>query len=310
MSQQLEFDEYITPDGLTYSFHDARSGGGRWLTSFEGQGWPPVTLIEQRGPFQHGTTVLDYRLNPRTMTYIHQRRGCDRSAYWDIRADILNYLRPNRQTATTFGPGKLRKILPSGAKRDIDVWVIEGPRYEARSTAAWRETTVREALRFYAPDPTFYDPVQVSVELAVETCDGLIFPITFPITFCGSTESETDTVAYAGTWLAYPVIYITGPINDAVIRNLTTMEKLEFDYNIPAGRVVTVDLGYGRKTVRDDLNTNLISVLTTDSDLATFHVASDPEAPGGVNSFSLSGWGATVGVTSVRMTYYTRYIGI
>lgn len=311
--QQLEYDYYITPDGIEYSMRDAYAEypTARWVESFAGQGMPPITYITQRGPFQHGETVLDYRLNARTITYIHGRGGCDRSAYWAIRADMLNHLRPNRQTAGGMSPGRLRKILPDGTKRDIDAWIMAGPEFAARQIDRWRETTVREALRFYCPDPTFYDPDLVDVDLTGGFCTGLIFPFEFPFVFC-NTEGlvTTDSITYTGTWLAYPTITITGPLDKLLIRNITTDEKLEFDYFIPAGQSLTIDLAYGVKTVTDSTGTNRIGTLTTDSDLATWHLAADPEAPGGVNRLGIAGSSTVPGTTALNMRYYTRYIGI
>ncbi len=117
-------------------------------------------------------------------------------------------------------------------------------------------------------------------------------------------------IPYTGTWLTYPKIIITGPLNDAVITNQETGDKLQLDYHIPSGRTVTIDLSYGVKTVVDDLGTNLIGVLSSDSDLATFHIAPDPEANEGVNHISVAGTGESAGTTQVEVQFYNRYIGI
>ncbi len=122
--------------------------------------------------------------------------------------------------------------------------------------------------------------------------------------------TDTQIINYVGTWKSLPVLIITGPIFTPRIDNLTTGEKLEFSSNIAAGRVVTIDLAYGVKSVTDDLGNNLIGQLTTDSDLATFHIAPDPEAPNGVNQIQIQGGGAVPGETSVELRYFTRYFGI
>lgn len=308
---QIEFDYYITPDGLTYSFHDNRltEDSVRFLMLFSGQGMPGISLLQQRGPFQNGVTVLDYRLSPREIIFVHRRRGCDREGYWDIRADILNHLRPNRQAAGQFLPGKLRKILPNGAVRDIDVYASAGPVFEPRTLDRWDEAGVMETLRFFAPDPTFYDPALTQTVVQVQSCDNLVFPFQFPFAFCGGGLIQTDTITYTGTWLSLPTIVIQGPARGALIRNLTTGEKIEFARAIPAGTTVTLDLRYGYKTVTDQLGANWIGGLTEDSDLATFHLAPDPEAAGGVNILSASVSGAS-SETLITMSFYARYIGI
>ena len=80
-------------------------------------------------------------------------------------------------------------------------------------------------------------------------------------------------------------------------------------YTLAAGVTVTFDLRYGYKTVTDNLGNNLIGTLTTDSDLATWHLAPDPEAPGGVNSIAVSGFYGSAD-SSIQILYKTRYIGI
>lgn len=304
-NRQQEFDYLITPDGLTYNFDDRKA---RFLMTFTGQGMPPLSYITQRGPFQHGETFLDYRLNPRVITYIHRRKSCNRQGYYDLRADMLNYMRPNRQAANSFLPFQLRKVLPDGSKRDIDVFFQGGLDFAPRALDRWDETDVQEVIRWVAPDPTFYDPEVVIFDATGAFCNNLIFPATFPITFCGSGGTASDTFTYTGTWLSNPIIYATGRIRDLVIRNLTTGEKIEMNYTIPSGVTVTIDTRYGHKTVSDSLGNNLIGSLSTDSDLATFHIAPAPEAPGGVNQLSITGKQNDSSVQIV-LRYYTRYIG-
>lgn len=311
MGQQLEFDSYISPDGEEYSFHDQKSGhpSGRWLMSVAGMGMPDIDYIEQSGPYQHGSTILDYRLRPRTLTYLHSRSARSRDDYWDMRADVINYLRPNRQAANAMALGKLRKILPDGSKRDIDALVISGPVFSARDTKAWREWMMQEPIRFYCPDPTYYDPTPTALDLSASFCDDLIFSFDFPFVFCHEGEGYSDTVTYTGTWSTYPTFSIVGPVNDLVIRNVTTDETLSFTRHLGASDSLTITLSYGNKTIVDNSGANWIGALSTDSDLATWHIAPAPEAPGGVNQLLISGYGTNAN-TAAWISYYTRYIGI
>lgn len=301
----LEFDYYRTPDGVLYDLSNFEL---RWLLSQSGEGMPPIDYRTQRGPFQHGVTLLDYFLKPRVVQAVAQRQATCRQDYWDMRADMLNYLRPNRQAANTLAPGQLRKIMPDGTTRDLDVLIQSGPGFEGRG-ADWEEWSVQELLRFTAFDPVFYDPTQQSLTFILAATNNLVFPITFPIQFGGSVLDYVQTVTYAGTWLSYPSIILTGPLNTAIVENQTTGESITFTYNIPAGRVVTIDLAYGAKTVADDLGTNLIGNIDPASDLATFHLAPDPEAAGGVNTLHLTASGLT-GDSGISLIWYARYIGI
>lgn len=279
---------------------------GRWVISDTGTGTPPIDYVVQRSPFQDGATVKGFFLQPRTVTLLIRHGFCSRDAYWTGRAGILDALRPNRQLVPTgVLPGILEKTLPSGEQRRLDVYIAVGPAFEPSKPGSWSEWDFREVLNFTAYNPVWYDAAQSN--LVAFAGSELVFPITFPIIF-EALLSET-TIHYLGTWLEYPTIMITGPISAPVIDNLTTGERIGLDYNIPAGVTVSIVLTPGYKTVTDNLGNNLIGAVTTDSDLATFHLAPDPEAPGGMNDIRIGGGGTTAG-TSLRISWYARYFGI
>lgn len=301
---------YITPSPESRVFelvtpHDP----GRWVISFSGFGTPPIEYITQRGPFQDGETVKDFFLRPRVVQLLIRHNFTNRDAWWDGRARLLDEIRPNRQsTATAVVPGTLRMILTDGSVRDLNVFISEGPRFEPRQSNQWDEWSFQEVLRFIAHNPIAFDPTQITFTFAIVLDSDLVFPITFPIEFGSGEVDVSSSINYTGTWLSLPVVVITGPLEDVRIDNLTTGEKLELSANVAAGRTVTIDLTEGVKTVTDDLGNNLIGTLTSDSDLATFHIAPSPEAPLGVNSMRLQGKHPSA-ATSVQIRYFTRFYG-
>lgn len=316
--QPAEFDVYIAPDGAEYTFDN---GADKLLMSFTGYGMPGIAYLRQSGPFQHGETLLDYRLQPRMVQLEHRRQACDRQGYWENRADVLNYLRPNRQAPKSFALGKLRKILPDGSKRDLDVLIQQGPVFAAQTAESGEWLGFTEVVQFVAPDPTFYDPTLHWTVWTLESFGGLIFYespdwtdyLTFDdagILFGTDAVTAAANITYAGTWLSYPTIYIDGPLSTPTITNTTTGEKIVMAYDVAAGELVTITLPYGNKAVKNNASTNLIGTITDDSDLATFHIAPDPEAAGGVNVLSVQGNGGVLGQTAVRLSYQTRFIGI
>lgn len=317
---QIEFDYFIPPDVTVYtdgtiaeadkpkvfSLHD---NSKRALMSFTGWGMPSIEYITQRGPFQHGVTLLDYRLEPRVLQYVYRQIGDCREDYWDMRYLLLNAIRPNRGVGACITPGRLRKILPNGEIRDLMVMLEKGPPFRAR-TGDWDEWAITETLRFIAHDPIVLDPVRNSASWTLGTpTDQLVFPITFPIVFGPAIIDETLDVTYAGNWLTYPTIVITGPLNGPIIENQSTDEILEIGWDIPAGKTLTINLAYGVKSVIDSDGTSRIGTLSTDSDLATFHIAPDPEVASGVNTLLVTGSAATA-TTAVVVNWYDRYIGI
>lgn len=313
----LEFDEYISPapESQVFNLHDAEV---KFIMSGTGRGMPPIEYITERGPLQHGESLIDYRLRPRLITMVTRRKFPCRQGYWDGRNDLLDALRPNRQAIGEFNPGVLRKILPDGSMRDIEVMIESGPAFEPRATDRWDERAFTEILRFVAYDPTFYDPVTQAEQWVLLVDDNLIFyeapahtdRLVFPIWFTGVVISAYQDVTYLGTWLSYPTIVVTGPANNFKIENITTDEKLELvGYDITAGEIVTFVTEYGKKSVTNQGGDNLLPYLTTDSDLATFHLEPDPGAAGGLNQMYVYASGATP-ATQVVIYWRSRFIGI
>lgn len=131
-----------------------------------------------------------------------------------------------------------------------------------------------------------------------------------PAAIDGTSISASKTITYTGSFSEYPVITITGPITDPVLTNVSTGDVLDFTgITISAGNSYTIDCRFGYKTVKNSAGTNKIADLTSDSDLATFHLGADPEVSGGANALTLSGT-STDANTQVTVAYYNRYVGL
>lgn len=317
--RQIEWDYYLPPDAsvntdgtvaeddrdLVYSFHN---NADRALLSFTGWGMPDIEYITQRGPYQHGRTIVDYRLQPRVVQYTYRQTGGCRDDYWDNRYGLINAIRPNRGAPGCVERGRLRKVLSDGSVRDLYVMVERGPRFQARGTD-WDEWSITETIRFVAHDPVVFNPALQSASWTISSTSQLVFPITFPI-FFGSEIIDSDLdITYDGTWLTYPIITIVGPLHGTIITNESTDEVIRFEYDIPAGTTITMNLDYGVKTVVDQDDTSLIGSVGADSDLATFHIAPAPEVAGGVNTITVQGSNADAN-TAVTISWLDKYIGI
>ena len=288
-----------------YSFHD---NGERALMSFMGWGMPTIDYITQKGPFQHGLTVIDYRLQPRVVQMVHRRTGGCREDYWDHRALFVNALRPNRGTSSCLQRARLRKVFEDGSKRDLFVMIEKGPSFEPRGSN-WDEWSITETIRFIAHDPIIFNPTQQSESWVLDPSSELVFPIAFPIFFGSSILNDTLNVTYDGTWLTYPVITIVGPLNGARIKNNSTDEEIALNFDVPPATTITINLNYGAKTVVDQDGTSYIGSVSSDSDFATFHIAPDPEVADGINELVVEGSNADAN-TAVTIAWYDKYIGI
>lgn len=283
----------------------------------EGTGMPPIEYITDRGPFQHGVSYNDFFLQPRIVQYRLRQDFCSARAYQDGRDALLYLLRPGR--SPTVPTGKLTKYLPNGGIRTLDVCILEGPAFRAKTPNKWDEWGIDEILRFIAFDPIYYDPNRKVAVVVSCVADVDNFPYTFPFYFAQSCQltfpasfpiifngwDRTIDINYTGSWQEYPTIEIRGPAGPFIrITNETTGQVLTLtDLMIGDGEVVTITLAYGSQLVTGPNGENLLSHVAASSSLADF--ALQP----GVNTMRVvlrSGGGDA----TVTFRYYHRFIGL
>lgn len=268
-------------------------GKQRFIMSEEGTGMPEIEYITQRGPFQHGETHLDYFLRPRVIQFqIRCWTSCF-TEYWKERTRYLDALRPN------LGEGTLRARLQDGTRRDIKAYIQQGPDFEKASERGWDEWSFTTTIRFICNDPTWFDPAIKT--LTQDSFGGLVFPITFPITF--DENIYQANVTYAGTWPSAPTITLTGPMSSVIITNVTTGKVIQFSHSIDVGETVTITLQYDNVSAGNNLGENLMPYLTAASNLTDFFI--EP----GVNTIKINALG-TGAASQVQLSWYERYIGL
>lgn len=323
---------------------------GRYVLSVSGLGLPPIDYPSQRGPFQHGTTVLDYFLEPRVLQLALRQRLPDRGSWWGNaipnpasavsappygqgRGGLLNALRPNRAPTAAISnwrPGRLRfyrSPLPSRPfagqstidlsgklqpeMLDIDVLVTEALSGITPQPGVWDSHGFTDIVRFLAPDPVLYWPVQQSEDMLSGVTGAW-----------GPTSIDLD---YFGTWADYPIITVDDTGGGAVSLSSLLLEMLRnggveqtVDLTATTGtanyEVFTFDFRYGYKLVYATRagfpDINLMPYLSADSDMATFRLEPYPvAASGGVNTLRITATGVTP-TTRIRINWMCRYIGI
>jgi hypothetical protein len=270
----------------------------------EGLAMAPIRRLSERGPLQHGTTDLGFRLDPRKfMLTLTTPPAAGLDVLYNNRKTLINIFKP----LTTI-PIQIEYTLANGDVRQLDCFVDGDFRIDETDRQGFMQ---KVGISLMAPDPTFYDPTPqtLSFILPVGTNPTTV-PLAVPM-YVGSTNiNQTTAFPYVGTWQTNPVITITGPISSPVITNQTTGEKLDFTGTlILNGDVWTIDTRYGYKTVKDSSGNNQIAALSDDSNLSTFHLDVDPVAAGGINNINITN-GAATQYTSVVLSFYNRYIGI
>lgn len=322
MADPQEFDQYITPDGDTYAL-TLRGSQNRLLSSGEDIQNGLLGYGSVKGPLQDGDTVTWLRLDARTVQMTISNQECSREEYWDRRATLLDRFRPNRWIAGPYTrpePGTLRRLLPDGDYRDLLVFLQSfeftgaapdqgpAPKWPLTAQVVWR-----------AADPLWYGPT-VSGSLALLGVGGLRFPVGFmppyaiwPLPsvnvwiFGGGYAAAAFQLTNLGTWHTFPVITIAGPLDFATVANITTGESITFNGAIGPGLTLTLDLTYGQKRAYDSAGTDYSGFL--DGDVGEFHIACDPEAPGGVNQIQITITGGGAG-SLVTVSFRSPYVGI
>lgn len=302
--------------------YNLSDGSLTWRIDEDGLGMTPVRRITERGPFQHGETDVGFRLEPRVIQLalgIYPGYGGTEADYYDLRDQLLRIFRPSQV------PIQLRYDLPNGVSRQIDCYFSGAMSFGSSDRTGYYQ---KIGIQLRAPDPTFYDPIANALTYNIGASSssggggpvtGFVVPLVFPFSVGASSSGsssgsivteQTRTIAYSGTWRTYPFLRIRGPFTNAVIVNEATGDKLDFTgTTIPSGGYYDIDCRYGYKTVVDHTGANKIATLTADSDLATFSLEADPEAPAGDNTISVSGTGLTE-LSEVYMTWTSRFVGI
>lgn len=279
------------------------TGAPTYLMGDTGLGMSPVRHITEQGPFQHGNTHIDTRLQPRYFALNLDFVAASFAEHYDSRASLLDIFKFVDDAI------KFEFSLENGDLRQIDGFYNGDLSFPSES----REWASQESVvEIYCPDPTFYDPIDSTITITIppdSIGSSWAVPMSVPTGVGTSTLDVATSINYTGSWLAYPIITIDGPFNTPIIQNVTTGETLAFKSGtvLAAGEQRIIDCRYGVKTVVDENGVNKIAELTDASDLATFHLSH--KTPDGNNDFEIAGSGADAN-TQVFIRWNERFIGI
>ncbi len=288
-ARHLKALNVIAEDGNSYALYTGQNPAD--LLALDGAGVASVRRITQRTPLQNGVTDRGFRLEPRKMTlalFISQ----DTEQLADAMRDKLAYI---------FGPSitplKLLATRLDNTQRQIDCFLdgtLDFPQSERLGPSQ------KVMIPLTAPDPTWYDPTQVSVTTSLSS---------LPVT----TSVYSAAGVTADDW---PVIEITGPITNPVVNHFPVGDSVDMTgVSIPGGETWVIDLRPGYKTVyRKSDNASRLYTVTTSSiryfgtiRMLNQKLAATYNQTG--NSFQVTGSGST-GASSFKLMYYKRYLSL
>jgi hypothetical protein len=286
---------------------DLTYGGLTFWDGRVGTGLVTARRITEQGPDQDGVSDLGFRLNQRTVGLVLTFTGANDTAVERKQERIYGLLKP-RDAAYS-----LRFRTPGrGRTYQIDCHTIDGPDFSSQEARdGLRAPLYRAAVQIYAPDPVFYDPVLRSQSFGLTGGGGAwAIPWAIPWAIGSSALDQTTNILYAGNWEEFPIITMQGPIDNATITNTVSGALLSFSgASLSASDVYTIDLRPGRKSIVNQAGANVIANLAAGSDLATWSLLPDPDAPGGVNPVRVTGSNVTT-ATQVFIAYYHRFVGV
>ncbi len=273
------------------------------LLGIDGISSAPVARLTEQGAMQHGGSDLGFRLQSRRIALSLLARGGSEDDWLSRRTALMRIFRSSND------PVSLR-IAGGTIVRQIDAHLNGTMEMtpESGTMPGWQ----RVGIELYCPDPTWYDPAgSTNVFQLGGGGDTTTVPLAVPMKVGTSGIDQSLPLQYDGTWDAYPVIRVVGPITDLKIRNETMGDKLDFGtLTIPAGETYIIDCRYGYKTVtRLSDGANRIQDLTSDSNLTSFRIGAHPDVVGGANSIRVTGSGLST-ASIIYLQYNTRYIGV
>lgn len=269
-------------------------------------GTPPINFHTVRGYKQHGSTEINYLFNDRRVSFrFWHAPSTPRQAYWDTRARLLDFLRPNRG-----GPLMLTVILPEGDRRSLIVRADPGLQFppEPIERNNWN---IEDDLEFIAFDPFWFDTDGTTLELDDTSGNNLVFPITFPIQFgTAGQQFSSGAFVYSGTWETFPVITLTGPYTSVTIEQVTLDVIIYLTVPIGVGEQRILTLTPGAVSLVDENGDSQFGDFGPGSNLVDFRIVPEPEAASGVNEIRVTMLGGTIGQSTVNIAYNNRYYGL
>lgn len=284
-----------------------QEGDSLFAISYGNYGMPPVEYLIRRGYKQDGSTVVDYTVNDRSiMLTFYQKTACTRQQYWQYRAALIDFFRPNRGGALTL---TVREA--GGNKRALQVYAAPGFVF---SPTAPDESSflLEEPLTFVAYNPIWYDPATAAIVLTGIAANQLVFPITFPIVFSPDGSTYSTTINYVGNWNSYPIITLNGPYTSAMIRNVSTGVSVVLFVAIGAGQQRIINFTPGSQSVVDENGSDQFGDLSPspNSNLVDFNIRPHPAVLNGANDIEVTLAGGVIGTSSVTLAYNAQYVGI
>lgn len=205
------------------------------ITALEGwHGWTMRGSNAER-PGRHGSFPGLKRVNERTIEVELTAMADDWSLLRGLRA------------ACAYAEDPVEEELVVWAGDDDPQYVMARlERLAIPTDHEWSIGHHRATLQFVASDPKRYSVEEhqsALIGLPAAGPTGLVFPLTFPLSFGAGGSSNLVTVTNAGDVATWSTLLVFGPVDGATITDQASGRKLQFapTFEIALGQTMTID---------------------------------------------------------------------
>jgi phage-related protein len=156
---------------------------------------------------------------------------------------------------------------------------------------------IRSQITIYCPDPRYYSNTATTAALVPTAALGRTYNRDYNLTYGGGSLNNATAIINAGSWITYPVITITGPVQNPTIGNITTNQYMTINTSLANTDTLVIDLNQKLVTLNGVSARNLVA-----GNSQWFG------APVGTTYFSFTGTQTVLGITSATVVYRSAYI--
>ena len=234
---------WYSPAGTQIEF-SSTSETYRLLRAVDGLSNPEGTPILRKAPYQDGAKFIDYRYEPREISF-------DVMVMGPSRADV-EYAKRILTTALNALPGTGTLVITMDDGSEYVCYCCAVNRSPQYSPTIHGDTYHRATIDLLAPDPFIYTYPDTIAYFGADT--PVVFPYQFPWQFPASSPAQTCT--NTGNVPSGVTITVSGEItNPSISRSYTdstgniVTETIAFTLAMAVGEVLTITTGPGNKTI-------------------------------------------------------------
>lgn len=231
-------------------------GGTYCIYSVEGLGGVQTRIQEQQAPYQDGTTYIDNRLSPRTITISGGiNESNDLGTINEKRREMCRVLSP------LAGPGKLAITIPGPGGVNYNYVVNQATPRDAPVLAnkPYIEPFQRFMVTFYCYDPFLYDIAEQELNLVyygtgfyIGSSGVDLFYVPSGGTYFGllsTINGQSGNLVNYGDVLTPVRVRFNGPATNPKVLLAETNEYIQMTMTLANGDYIDIDTAFGVKSV-------------------------------------------------------------